>query len=330
MGVRKSRTSQGSTKAAAPARAVAKRSAPRSRAEQSGSSRGSDRTVLSRYFSEIRAYPLLTKEQEQRLAHRVRKGDTEAFENLVASNLSFVVKVASEYRNLGLSLEDLLNEGNLGLIEAARRYDPSKGTKFITYAIWWIRKSILKALAEQVNLVRVPTYQMKKVRELRETEQLLRKELGRSPERHEISVRLDVSLKKVDQTLQVHGKEISIDDTVGKEKKTPVSDFLINPDLESPEDNLLKREGTSLVTDAMGSLSEQERVVIKHRFGLEGCAILTLKEIGEKMGVSRERVRQIETQAKSRLRRMFNRPRAQRVAGRSNGLRGGRGDDSLG
>ncbi|MFN7966943.1 MAG: RNA polymerase sigma factor RpoD/SigA [Acidobacteriota bacterium] len=305
VGVRKSRTTQKSPKVAVSAKA-----STRPRGSEAS---GSDRSLLSRYFSEIRAYPLLTKEQEQRLAHRVRKGDPEAFENLVASNLSFVVKVASEYRNLGLSLEDLLNEGNLGLIEAARRYDPSKGTKFITYAIWWIRKSILKALAEQVNLVRVPTYQMKKVRELRETEQVLRKELGRSPERSEISDRLDVSLKKVDQTLQVRGREVSIDDTVGKEKKTPVSEFLVDPDFESAEDNLLKREGTSLVTDALDVLSDQERIVIKHRFGLEGCAILTLKEIGDKMGVSRERVRQIETQAKLRLKRMFNRPRGNRT-----------------
>ncbi len=268
-----------------------------------------ERTVLSRYFSEIRAYPLLTKEQEQQLAQRVKRGDTEAFETLVASNLSFVVKVASEYRNLGLPLEDLLNEGNLGLIEAARRYDPSKGTKFITYAIWWIRKSILKALAEQVNLVRVPTYQMKKVKELRETEHALRKELGRTPERHEIGERLAVSVKKVDQTLQVNARELSIDDTVGKEKKTPVSDYLVDQDTDTPEDRLLRTEGTGLVAEALQHLSDQECVVIKHRFGIDGSPILTLKEIGEKMGVSRERVRQIETQAKLRLRRMFSRPR---------------------
>lgn len=285
---------------------------------------GTDRTVLSRYFTEIREYPLLTKEQEQQLAHRVQKGDPDAFDHLVASNLSFVVKVASEYRNLGLPLEDLLNEGNLGLIEAARRYDPAKGTKFITYAIWWIRKSILKALAEQVNLVRVPTYQMKKVKEVRETERTLRKELGRSPERQEISDRLDVSIKKVDQVLQVHSREVSLDDTVGKDKKTPVSDFLVDPDIASPEDNLLKREGTSLVTDALDFLTEQERMVIRHRFGLDGSPILTLKEIGEKMGVSRERVRQIETQAKQRLRRIFNRPRGANTNNRRKSRNGNR------
>jgi RNA polymerase primary sigma factor len=277
----------------------------------------SEKNVLSRYFTEIREYPLLTKDQEQQLAHRVQQGDSDAFEHLVAANLSFVVKVASEYRNLGLPLEDLLNEGNLGLIEAARRYDPDKGTKFITYAIWWIRKSILKALAEQVNLVRVPTYQMKKIREVRETERALRRELGRAPDRGEISERLEVPVKKVDQVLQVQGREMSLDDTVGKENKTPVSDYLVDRDTVSPEESFLKREGTGLVTQALTHLNEQERVVIKHRFGLEGCQTLTLKEIGEKMGVSRERVRQIESQAKQRLRRLFNRPRGLRAQVRS-------------
>ncbi len=272
-----------------------------------------DRTVLSRYFTDIREYPLLTKEQEQQLAHRVQRGDPEAFEKLVASNLSFVVKVANEYRNLGLPLEDLLNEGNLGLIEAARRYDPSKGTKFITYAIWWIRKSILKALAEQVNLVRVPTYQMKKVREVREAERRLRDELGRTPQRHEIGERLQVSIKKVDQVLQVNAREMSIDEKVGKEKKTSVSEYLVDRDSDSPEVELLRGEGTSLVSEAIKHLSEQEQIVIKHRFGLDGSPIMTLKEIGAKIGVSRERVRQIETQAKTRLRRMFSRPRGFRA-----------------
>ncbi len=275
-----------------------------------------ERSVLSRYFTEIREYSLLTRDQERELAERVRDGDKDAFEHLVAANLSFVVKVASEYRNLGLPLEDLLNEGNLGLIEAARRYDPTKGTKFITYAIWWIRKSILKALAEQVNVVRVPTYQMKKIRELREAERMLREELGRTPDRGELSEKLEVSVKKVDQVLQVRSREMSIDDTVGKEQKTPVSDFLVDKGTESPESELLKREGTELVTVALEMLNEQERLVVKHRFGLDGCPVLTLKEIGEQMGVSRERVRQIETQAKERLRRLFARPRGLRAAAR--------------
>ena len=143
-------------------------------------------TVLSRYFSDIREYPLLTKEQEQGLARNVKNGCRDSLHELVESNLSFVVKVASEYRNLGLPFEDLLNEGNIGLIEAAHRYDATKGTKFITYAIWWIRKSILKSLSEHSSLVRVPTYQMKKVREIRDAENSLRRQLGRKPQREEI------------------------------------------------------------------------------------------------------------------------------------------------
>jgi RNA polymerase primary sigma factor len=275
-----------------------------------------EKTVLSRYFSEIREYPLLTKEQEQQLAERVKAGDPEAYEILVSSNLSFVVKVASEYRDLGLPLEDLLNEGNLGLLEAARRYDPEKGTKFITYAIWWIRKSILKALAEQVNLVRVPTYQMKKVKEVRQAEQELRGELGRAPDRQEISDHLAVPVKKVDQVLQVNTREMSIDDSVSKDRSTPVSDYLVDEEVTSPEEGLLKREGTGLVAEALDYLNDQECFVIKHRFGLEGHPILTLKEIGAKMGVSRERVRQIECQAKTRLRRMFSRPGGFRASSR--------------
>src|SRR5512134_136564 len=175
-------------------------------------------SLLARYFSEIRHYPLLSKEQEQDLANRVRRGSRDALNELIESNLSFVVKVASEYRNLGLPFEDLLNEGNIGLIEAAHRYDAGKGTKFITYAIWWIRKSILKALSEHSNLVRVPNYQMKKVREIRDAENYLRRSLGRKPEREEISEKLSRSVTKIDQVLQFNLREVSLDEKVGKDR----------------------------------------------------------------------------------------------------------------
>ena len=266
-------------------------------------------TVLSRYFSDIREYPLLTKEQEQGLARNVKKGCQDSLRELVESNLSFVVKVASEYRNLGLPFEDLLNEGNIGLIEAAHRYDASKGTKFITYAIWWIRKSILKSLSEHSSLVRVPTYQMKKVREIRDTEDTLRRALGRKPQREEISRRLDRSVKKIDQVLQFSLREMSLDDKVGKERDTPISDYLVDDSLITPEDDLIKREANTLVSEAMADLTEQERTVLCHRFGIAGGPTLTLKEIGEMMDISRERVRQVECQAKNRLRRIFARRR---------------------
>ncbi len=266
-------------------------------------------SLLTRYFAEIREYPLLSKEQERMLAREVKRGDQKALHELVESNLSFVVKVASEYRNLGLPFEDLLNEGNLGLIEAARRYDAAKGTKFITYAIWWIRKSILKALSEHAALVRVPTYQMKKVREIREAENALRRTLGRKPRRDEISERLAKSVRKIDQTLQLRMREVSLEEKVGRDRDTPLCDYLVDRNGTDPEADLIKREASCLVTEALACLTEQERTVLTYRFGLTGGSPLTLKEIGKKMGISRERVRQIECQAKTRLRRMFARRR---------------------
>jgi RNA polymerase primary sigma factor len=266
-------------------------------------------TVLSRYFSEIRSYPLLSKEQEQTLARNVKNGCRDSLHELIESNLSFVVKVASEYRNLGLPFEDLLNEGNVGLIEAAHRYDASKGTKFITYAIWWIRKSILKSLSEHSSLVRVPTYQMKKVREIRDAESSLRRSLGRKPRREEISTQLERSLSKIDQVLQFTLRELSLDEKIGKDRTTPIADYLVDDAAGSPEEDLIKRETNDLVKEAMRLLSDQEKTVLFHRFGISGGPTLTLKEIGEIMSISRERVRQIECQAKTRLRKIFARKR---------------------
>lgn len=266
-------------------------------------------TILSRYFAEIRDYPLLTKEEEIDLARNVKCGCRRSLNELIESNLSFVVKVASEYRNLGLPFEDLLNEGNIGLIEAAHRYDAGKGTKFITYAIWWIRKSILKALSEHSNLVRIPNYQMKKVREIREAEKSLRRSLGRKPGREEISERLSKSVIKIDQVLQFQMRGISLDDKIGKERDTPISEYLVDQEVNNPEDDLIQTEANSLVGEAITHLTEQEKTVVSFRFGLAGGHPLTLKEIGLKMGISRERVRQIECQAKSRLRKMFARKR---------------------
>ena len=222
------------------------------------------------------------------------------------------MKVASEYRNLGTPFEDLLNEGNLGLIEAAQRFDASKGTKFITYAIWWIRKSILRALSERSTLVRVPSYQMKKVREIRDVENMLSRELGRQPGREEISKRLDRDVSKVDQVLQFNLREVSLEQKVGREKDQSIQDFL--PDERSPnaEDDLMQREDTSMMMQAIGELTDQEKSVIRYRFGLTGEPARTLKEVGELMSISRERVRQVEVKAKDRLRRIFDERRAVR------------------
>ena len=269
-------------------------------------------TSLAAYFRKIRDFPRLSREDEVNLATHVREGCESCRNELVQSNLSFVVKVASEYRNLGTPFEDLLNEGNLGLIEAAQRFDATKGTKFITYAIWWIRKSILRALSERSTLVRVPSYQMKKVREIRHAERALSRELGRQPGRDEISKRLDRDVSKVDQVLQFNLREVSLEQKVGRERDQTISDFL--PDDRSPnaEDDLMHREDTSMMMQAICELTDQEKSVLRYRFGLSGEPARTLKEVGAIMSISRERVRQVEVKAKLRLRKIFDEWRAVR------------------
>jgi RNA polymerase primary sigma factor len=279
-------------------------------------------STLARYFSAISHYPPLTRERECKLARNVRTGCKVSRDELVEANLSFVVKVASEYRNLGLPFEDLLNEGNLGLIEAAHRFDATKGTKFITYAIWWIRKSILKALGDRSALVRVPSYQRKQVREIRESEQSLSCSLGRRPNREEISVELDRSVFKIDQALQFNLRGISLDHKVGQEREQPISDYLVDDSRPSAEDDLIRRESNSLVSRAMRELTPQEKAVVCYRFGLRDGYSRTLQEVGSILKISRERVRQVENQAKRRLRRVFSGMRTIRSLPKSPGLHG--------
>ena len=265
-------------------------------------------SCVSKYLQEISEFPLLTKEEEHEIAVRMEEaGKNGSYHDLVKSNLSFVVKIASEYKNMGLPFEDLLNEGNIGLIEAAHHFDSSRGTKFITYAIWWIRKSILKALSQHAAMVRIPNYQLKKVRNVRNTERMLARELGREADREEISKELRVTIAKIDEILQMKMRELSLDEKVGKDKDTPISDYLVDGRSINPEDELIKNESQGVIRMALRSLSDQEQTVIINRFGLEGGRVFTLKEIGEKLGVSRERVRQIENQAKKRLRKLIAR-----------------------
>jgi RNA polymerase primary sigma factor len=266
-------------------------------------------SCVSKYLQEISEYPLLTKEEEHAIARRMNiptAGDP-TYHDLVKSNLSFVVKIASEYKNMGLPFEDLLNEGNIGLIEAAHHFDPTRGTKFITYAIWWIRKSILKALSQHAAMVRIPNYQLKKVRNVRNTGRMLSRELGREADREEISRELRVTIAKIDEILQMKMRELSLDDKVGRDKDTPISDYLVDGRSVNPEDELIKHENQGLIRLALRNLTDQEQTVIINRFGLEGGRVFTLKEIGEKLGVSRERVRQIESQAKKRLKKVIAR-----------------------
>jgi RNA polymerase primary sigma factor len=270
-----------------------------------GSSPGDGNRVLSLYLSELRDRPLLSRDEEIRLARGARKGCLDSRDRLIEANLSFVVRVAKEYRNMGLPFEDLLNEGNLGLIQAAHRYDPDRGAKFITFAIWWIRKAILEALGDRGSLVRVSLYQRKKIREIRDTERALRRRLGRPPKRHEISESMSQSLASLDRTLQSGARTLSLEDRVGQERDRCLADCLVDTGAGDPAEALIREEAARLVREALPRLSPRERRVLSYRYGLDGRPALVLQEIGRRLGISRERVRQIEAQAKRHLLRLI-------------------------
>ena len=263
---------------------------------------------LSRYFADIRERPPLSREDEAVLAQRTkRRQGGKGPNDLVECNLGFVVTVAAEYRGLGIPVEDLINEGNLGLIEAAHRYDPNRGVRFITYAVWWIRKAILKSIADHSSVVRVPTYRRKKMRQMRDAEQTLRGTLGRAPEREEIAEKLESAVSRLDNLLHTNPREISLDDPCAPDAERVVRDVIADTGSACPESRVLTAEDTSLLRRSMDVLSEKERRVIRERFGLAGGRSMTLNEIGQRMGISRERVRQIEAQAKEKIRRSLDR-----------------------
>ena len=259
-------------------------------------------SVLSLYFSDISNRPVLTREQETNLVERYNAGSQQALEELVEANLRFVVKVAGEYRHLGVPYEDLINEGNVGLLEAARSFDSSKGNKFITYAMWWVRKYVLKAIDDHSSVVRIPSYQRTQGRKIRRAQDDLRAALGREPRGDEIS-------RKIGQKGSTHPTtppqwlETSLDG--GDHDRPSLASVLVDGRCENPEALLLKQEIGDVITRAISELSEKEKSVISSRYGLDGEPHRTLREIGVAMGVSRERARQIEQQAKARLRRML-------------------------
>ena len=277
--------------------------------------RHSSGNALSRYFTHLRDSRVLTREEETRLIRDVRNGRRNALDELIESNLGFVVKVANEYRGLGLPFEDLLNEGNIGLIEAARRFDPDRKLRFTTYAAWWIRKLILSAIATHASIVRVPIYQLRRVWELNDTETNLRNKLGRRPEREEISARLSQTPARVDALRQIRRRGVSLDVKVGRNKDLPLVALLEDVDSPSAEEIVIRKETQRHLVKALALLSRRERFVMTRRYGLDGEPAVTLKVLGRRMGVSRERVRQIEVGATHRIRRYFSRQKLMRAPG---------------
>ncbi|OQX95724.1 RNA polymerase subunit sigma [candidate division KSB1 bacterium 4572_119] len=257
---------------------------------------------LDQYLQEIGAVSLLTPDEEIDLAKRVREGDEEALEEITKANLRFVVSVAKQYQNQGLSLGDLINEGNLGLIKAANRFDETRGFKFISYAVWWIRQSILQALAEQSRIVRLPLNRVGTMNKIGKAFSELEQEFEREPSPEEIANQLEISDFEVSDTLQRSGKHLSLDAPFSEEEENRLLDIIENQEQPSPDNTLISESLKIELKQALSTLSNREAEVVKLYFGLNSETPLTLEEIGEYFDLTRERVRQIKEKALRRLR----------------------------
>jgi RNA polymerase primary sigma factor len=256
---------------------------------------------LDKYLQEIGKEELITVEEEVELAQRIKKGDHAALEKLTRANLRFVVSVAKQYQNQGLSLPDLINEGNLGLIKAAEKFDETRGFKFISYAVWWIRQSILQALAEQSRIVRLPLNQVGSLNKINKAFSKFEQEHERKPSPEELAETLELPADKVADTLKVSGRHISVDAPFVDGEDNSLLDVLPNTDSPNADKKLIMESLSKEIDRALATLTERESDIIRLFFGI-ACQEMTLEEIGERFGLTRERVRQIKEKAIRRLR----------------------------
>jgi RNA polymerase primary sigma factor len=257
---------------------------------------------LDKYLQEIGKVDLLTPDEEVELAKRIKEGDQIALEKLTKANLRFVVSVAKQYQNQGLSLGDLINEGNLGLIKAAQRFDETRGFKFISYAVWWIRQSILQALAEQSRIVRLPLNRVGSLNKISKTFSELEQKYEREPSPEELAEVLEVTTAEVVDTMKFSGRHVSMDAPFVQGEENSLLDVLENDGEDTPDQGLMTDSLRREVQRALSTLTQRESDVITLYFGLNGEHAMTLEEIGEKFNLTRERVRQIKEKAIRRLR----------------------------
>lgn len=261
---------------------------------------------LDKYLHEIGKVALITSDEEVELAKRIKKGDKDALEKLIKANLRFVVSVAKQYQNQGLSLPDLINEGNLGLIKAAQRYDETRGFKFISYGVWWIRQSILQALAEQSRIVRLPLNKIGSITRINKTFSRLEQEYQREPTPEEVAFLLETSSDIVEDALKVSSHHISMDAPIHEEDGgASLYDILLNEESLSPDKGLIYGSLCKEIERTLSTLTEREADVIRYYFGLSGCRQHTLEEIGDEFGLTRERVRQIKEKTIKKMRNQY-------------------------
>ncbi len=265
---------------------------------------------LDQYLQEIGDVPLLTVDEEIELASSIRGGSQEALEKLTKANLRFVVSVAKQYQNQGLNLTDLINEGNLGLIKAAKRFDETKGFKFISYAVWWIRQAILQALAEQSRIVRLPLNRVGTLHKIGRVSSDLEQEYGREPSADEIAETLEMTSSEIVDTLRISSRHLSLDAPITPGEDNRLLDILEDDMQTSPDEILMGESLKSEITRALDSLTDREANVISLYFGINADRSLTLEEIGAQFGLTRERVRQIKEKA---IRRLRHTTRSQRL-----------------
>ncbi|MBR3655856.1 MAG: RNA polymerase sigma factor RpoD/SigA [Prevotella sp.] len=256
---------------------------------------------LEKYLQEIGKEEMISAEEEVELAQRIRKGDKKALERLTRANLRFVVSVAKQYQNQGLSLPDLINEGNLGLLKAAERFDETRGFKFISYAVWWIRQSILQAISEQSRIVRLPLNQVGSVNKINREINRFEQENERRPSLEEIAEKIDLPEDKIDEAMNINGHHVSVDAPFAEGEDNSLLDIMPNSDSPMADKTLVAESLKAEIQNALSVLNERERNVVEASYGIN-CPELTLEEIGEKFGLTRERVRQIKEKAIRKLR----------------------------
>ncbi|MBO4231723.1 MAG: RNA polymerase sigma factor RpoD/SigA [Bacteroidales bacterium] len=261
-----------------------------------------DTASLDRYLADIGKEAMLVPDEEVELARKIKNGDEQALEKLTKANLRFVVSVAKQYQNQGISLQDLINEGNVGLIKAAKRFDETRGFKFISYAVWWIRQAILQAIADQSRIVRLPLNQVGTINKIKKEVARLEQDLQRPPTFEEISESIDLAEYKIAEIMKMNTYTQSIDSPIAPDEDTKFIDTFIYDNDEDTDTHLIHESLSSEINDVLSTLSEKEREIVKMFYGIDNSHEYTLDEIGDKFDLSRERVRQIKERALKRLR----------------------------